>query len=156
MRKIRKEQVEVYCNLEGSRVSGLTIPPNILTTASKPDLILVDRTATPTRVALVELTVHWDSGAEGVRVRKEQRYATLVEDIREKGFQCHHTTLEIGARGLINPRNKSNITWFCSLARERKVKRVTFILSKLALLGSSCIWVARRSQDWTSGSLLKP
>ena len=58
MRKIRKEQVEVYCDLEGSRVNGLTIPPDILTTASKPDLILVDRTATPTRVAQCKHPAH--------------------------------------------------------------------------------------------------
>ena len=155
IRKMRREQVEVYCDLEGSRVNGVTIPPNILITASKPDLVLVDRSATPTRVDLVELTVPWDSGADGARMRKELRYATLVEDIREKGLQCHHTTLEIGARGLITPRNRSNIAWLCSLAREGKVKRVTSTLSKLALLGSYSIWVARRSQDWTSGSLLK-
>ena len=147
----------------GSRVNGVTIPPDILTATSKPDLVLVDRsaqrkqlTANPIRVDLVELTVPWDSGAEGARLRKEARYASLVEDIREKGLQCHHTTLEIGARGLINPRNRGNISWLCSLARERKIKRVTSNLSKLALLGSYCICVARRSQDWTSGSLLKP
>ena len=99
----------------------------------------------------MELTVPWDSGAEGASVRKELRYATLVEDIREKGLQCNHTTLEIGARGFINPRNRGNIAWLCSLARERKVKRVTSPLSKQALLGS----YSRSRQDWTSGSLLK-
>ena len=61
---MRREQVEVYCDLEGSRVNGVTIPPNILVTASKPDLVLVDRSATPTRVDLVELTVPLHSGAE--------------------------------------------------------------------------------------------
>ena len=89
-------------------------------------------------------------------MRKQLRYSTLVEDIREKGIQCHHTTLEIGARGLINARNRSTIAWLCSLARERKIKRVASTLSKLALLGYYSIWVARRSQDWTSASLLQP
>ena len=46
-------------------MNGVTIPPNILTNASKPDLVLVDRSATPTRVDPVELPVPWDSGAEG-------------------------------------------------------------------------------------------
>lgn len=89
-------------------------------------------------------------------MRKELRYAALVEDIIEKGLKCKHTTLEIGARGLINQRNKTTITWLCSLAKERRIQRVTSTLSKLALLGSYCIWVARRSKDWSSGSLLKP
>ena len=79
-----------------------------------------------------------------------------MEDIRENGFQCTHTTLEIGARRLITERNKSNLTWLCSLAKERKISKVVSTCSKLALLGSYSIWVARRSQDWTSGSLLKP
>ena len=156
VRKARREKMEVYCDLDGARVNGGTLPPDILVTASRPDLVLVDRSTTPCSVELVELTVPWDSGAEGARVRKELRYATLVEDIIEKGLKCKHTTLEIGARGLINQRNKTTITWLCSLARERRIQRVTSTLSKLALLGSYCIWVARRSKDWSSGSLLKP
>ena len=89
-------------------------------------------------------------------MRKQLKYPTLVEDIREKGIQCHHTTLEIRARGLINARNRSNIAWLCALARERRIKRVTSTLSKLALLGSYSIWVARLSLEWISGSLLQP
>ena len=77
-------QVEVYCDLEGSRENRLNIPPNILATVSKPDLVLVDRTATPTSVDLVELTVPWDSGAKGARVRKELMYATLVRTNRKE------------------------------------------------------------------------
>ena len=137
-------------------MNGVTIPPDILVTSSKPDLVIVDRSSGQTKVNLVELTVCWDSGAEGARLRKELRYSSLVEDIKENGFQCNHTTLEIGARGLINQRNKSTITWLCSLAKERKIKKVISTCSKLALLGSYSIWVARRSQDWTAGSLLKP
>ena len=58
-----------------------------------------------------------------------------------------HNPLEIGARGLINPRNRGNITWLCSLARDRKVKSVTSTLSQLALLDFYCILVARRRLD---------
>ena len=80
--------MEVYCDLERSTVNGVTISLDILTTASKPDLVLVDRTASPTRVDLVELTAPWDSVAEVARVRKELRYTTLIKDISEKGFHC--------------------------------------------------------------------
>ena len=78
VRKARREKLEVYCDLDGARVNGGTLPPDILVTASRPDLVLVDRSTTPCSVELVELTVPWDSGAEGARVRKELRYATLV------------------------------------------------------------------------------
>ena len=103
MRKARSDQKEVYCNLQGSRVNGVTIPSDIILTSSKPDLVIVDRSTTPTRVDLVELTIPWDSGAEGARARKEVRYASLVEDIKEKGYSWYHTTLEVGVRGHINP-----------------------------------------------------
>ena len=52
---------------------------------------------------------------------KEVRYASLVKDIEEKGFQFFHTNLEVRVRGHITPRNKSTLTWLCSPAKERKV-----------------------------------
>ena len=107
-------------------------------------------------VDLVDFTIPWDSGAEGARARKEVRYASLVEDIKEKGYSWYHTTLEVGVRGHINPRNQSTLTWLCSLARERKISKFISTTSKLALLGSYSIWVARRSPDWSAGNLLKP
>ena len=152
----QESKERVYCDLQGSRVNGGTIPPNILLNSSKPDLVLVDRSTTPVRVDLVELTVPWDSGAEGAKLRKEVRYASLVQDIKEGGFQCFHTTLEVGVRGHITPRNKSTLTWLCSLAKEKKGSRFITTTSKLALLGSYSVWVARRSPDWTAGNLLKP
>lgn len=53
VRKARREKLEVY----GARVNGGTLPPDILVTASRPDLVLVDRSTTPCSVELVELTV---------------------------------------------------------------------------------------------------
>ena len=155
VRKARSDQKEVYCDLQGSRMNGVTNPSDIILTSSKPDLVIVDRSTSPTRVDLVELTIPWDSGAEGARARKEVRYASLVEDIKEKGYSCSHTTLEVGVRGHINPRNKSTLTWLCSLARERKTSKFISTVSKLALLGSYSVWVARRSPDRTAGNLLK-
>ena len=55
----------MYCDLEGSRVNGASTPRHPYDCTSKPDLVLVDRSATPTRVDPVELPVPWDSGAEG-------------------------------------------------------------------------------------------
>ena len=140
--------------MAGSRFNGVTIPPDVIITDRKPDLVINNQSSN--KVNLVELTVPWDSGTEGARLRKELRYDSLVEDIKENGFQCSHTTLEIGARGLITQRNKSTITWLCSLGKERKIRNVISTCSKLALLGSYSIWVARRNPEGTSGTLLKP
>ena len=70
-------------------VNGVTIPPDVMVTSSKPDLVLVDRSATPTRVDLVELTVPWDSGAEGARVRKQLRCHVSRLTFHVSRVTCH-------------------------------------------------------------------
>ena len=39
----RLEGVEVFADLEGRRVNGGTIPPDVAMTAQKPDLVIVNR-----------------------------------------------------------------------------------------------------------------
>ena len=104
----------------------------------------------------MELTVPWDSGTDNAKQRKEDRYDSLVEDIKGQGWTCSHTTLEIGSRGLVTQRNKSTLIWLCNLAREQKKSHVISTCSKLALLGSYSLWVARHSKDWTPGPLIQP
>ena len=49
--------------MEGKRINGVTIPPDVAMTAQKPDLVIINRKASPPEVMLVELTVPWDSSA---------------------------------------------------------------------------------------------
>ena len=44
--------VEVYADLEGHRINGVTVPLNIAITGLKPDLVIVKRNSTPPEVAL--------------------------------------------------------------------------------------------------------
>ena len=39
----KPETAEIYADLEGAKISGGTIPPNIVTTAQRPDLVIIDR-----------------------------------------------------------------------------------------------------------------
>ena len=118
----RMESEEVYADLEGHRRSGVTVPSDITITGQKPDLVIVKRKSTPPEVALIELTVPWDSssGLEKARLRKDERYEKLTEDIEEKGFKCHNIPLEIGARGFINNQNKSVINHICKIMNIKK------------------------------------
>ena len=152
------EAVEVYSDLEGHRINGVTVPPNIAITGLKPDLVIVKRQSSPPEDALVELTVPWDSssGMENARKRKDDRYEKLTSDIEEQGFRCFNIPLEVGARGFINNRNRGVISHICKIMNIRKVSQVFKNCSKLALLGSYVIWNARHSQDWTSGQYLSP
>ena len=78
----------MYSDLEGHRINGVTVPPNIAITGLKPDLVIVKRQSSPPEVASVELTVPWDSssGFEKARLRKDDRYEKLTSDIEEQGF----------------------------------------------------------------------
>ena len=61
----RMEGVEIYADLEGHRVNGVTIPSDIDITGQKPDLVIINRNSSPPEVRLVELTVPWDTSASG-------------------------------------------------------------------------------------------
>ena len=126
------ESVEVYADLQGHRTNGVTVPSSVTITGLKPDVVIVNRKSSPPEVALVELTVPWDSssGMESARLRKDERYEKLTSDIEEQGFKCHNIPLEVGARGLINNRNKGVITHLCNMMKIRNISQVLKNCSK--------------------------
>ena len=152
----RLEGTEVYADLEGHRVNGVTIPPDVAMTAQKPDLVIVNRKTK--EVKLVELTVPWDTTANmtAAQSRKTERYKELTTTIAGNGFRCFNIPLEIGTRGVVNNRNRAVITQLCHGAKVNKVSSVIKNCSKLAILGSYTLWNARYSQDWSGGGFLKP
>ena len=54
--KSKNDQVTVYADLNGWRVNGGTIPPDLVLTKQNPDLVIIDRSFTPAKVVLLELT----------------------------------------------------------------------------------------------------
>ena len=148
----RLEGVEVYADLEGHRVNGVTIPSDVAMTAQKPDLVIINRKSK--EVKLVELTVPWDTNTNmtAALTRKTERYMELTTTIQGKGFKCLNIPLEIGTRGVVNTRNKNVLTQLCHGLKVNKVSSVIKNCSKLALLGSYTLWNARYSTDWTGAA----
>ena len=148
--------VEVFADLEGHRVNGVTVPPDVAMTAQKPDLVIINRKSK--EVKLVELTVPWDTSANMAAAlqRKTERYNDLANEIQGNGFKCSNIPLEIGTRGIVNVRNRAVLTQLCHGMKVNKVSCVTKNCSKLALLGSYSIWNARYSTDWNGSGFLKP
>ena len=143
--------------MEGCKVNGSTIPPDILVCESaRPDMVIVNRSVNPVEVTIVELTVPWDSSCEQAFIRKRDRYEFLVQDVRDRGYKCSNQPLEIGARGFISNRNRGVLTYLCHILKIRKIREVQKNCSKLALLGTYAIYCARNSKDWNSSRLLKP
>ena len=149
---------ELYADLDGKRINGVTLPPDVAMTAQKPDLVIINRKASPPEVILVELTIPWDTSANmgAALQRKTARYEDLQTSIEGNGFKCSNLPLEIGTRGLINAKNKSLLAHLCNIMKVKKVSKVIQSCSKLAVLGSFTIWNARHSADWNGGGYLAP
>ena len=120
-------------------------------------MVIVDRSVTPGRIVLLELTVPWDSSAsfKAAELRKNMRYERLAEDLRRKGFNTMNLPFEVGARGVINSRNFGVLTSLCSMFGIRGLAKLRRTVGKIALLGSYRIWLARRSNEWSPGKLIE-
>ena len=66
--------IKVYADLEGYKVAGGTIPPHILTTSSRPDLVVSN--AEKKELHVYELTCPFDAkeNIAAARKRKLKRY----------------------------------------------------------------------------------
>ena len=64
------------------------MPPDLVLTEQIPDLVIIDRSDTPAKVVLIELTVPWDSANsfKAAEERKTARYERLAGDLRDKGL----------------------------------------------------------------------
>jgi hypothetical protein len=79
----------------------LVFPPTICATSLRPDAVLSIMSHV---VILLELTCCAEEGFAAAQSRKDLRYASLLQEINEsKTWKASLLTLEVGARGLVNP-----------------------------------------------------
>ena len=116
-----------------------------------------DKSSTPQKIILLELTCPWDSAASFHKAesRKTDRYDRLCLDLEEKGLQAINMPLEVGARGVINQRNMAVLATISSMCKVKNFKQFTRTLGKISLLGSYRIWLARRSNEWAPGNFVR-
>jgi len=68
----------------------------IVTTAQRPDLVVVDRFTHPGTITLVELTIPFTMNITDANTRKQLRYEFLAGDIVEEvGYKCINLPVEI-------------------------------------------------------------
>ena len=152
----KQEGVTTFADLNRWRVNGGTVPPDLVLTEQIPDLVTIDRTVTPAKVVLLELTVPWDSATsfKAALDRKTARYKRLALDSQEKSFVVSNMPLEIGCRGVIDKRNSLVLETICNLFNIRAHQRLKGALRRIALLGSYRIYLARTSSEWNRGELI--
>ena len=95
-----EDDQSIYADLRG-RLANINppsaIPPNISTTSDRPDLIFVSET----EISLLELRIcrNSPSGFSEAQGRKEEKYAPLILDLKERGKVVSFITLKIGTLG---------------------------------------------------------
>ena len=95
---------QIYADLEGHSIAGGTIPPHILTTSQRPDIVIVLEESK--EIVIVELTVPFETNVEEAHRRKVDKYSSMVQDIQEMGYTVSLYAVEVGVRGLLSTDNK--------------------------------------------------
>ena len=139
----------LYADIPGFQAPhGGTIPPNVLVTALKPDIVIVNELSEV--VVVFELTCPWDTNIDRSHRYKSEKYSPLVNDLSHRHVVSFFS-IEISARGQITKNNQSRLKSFvhkCCDSTPSVSKSLIRISSKAALLSSFSIFSARREPTW--------
>ena len=75
IKKSKPSDIDIYSDLPGHKMNGGTIPPDILATSSRPDVVIVDRSSK--EIHLLELTCSFEKNIETAHILKSRRYNDL-------------------------------------------------------------------------------
>lgn len=153
---VNTQDFESYADLENRlTVTGGTIPSNIIITAERPDLTIIDRENKT--IYLFELTVPMETRIDAAHDLKLEKYAALTGDLQTAGWKCSNIPFEIGSRGLISKRNKISLGHLIKfLSSDLKPSQIIENVSKLAVLGSYQLYLSRKESSWACPGFLSP
>ena len=152
------DHIKIYADLDGHKVNGQTLPQDIVVTASRPDLVIVDSSTPIKTVYLFELSVCFEQtdNIQKAHQKKYDRYCPLTQDIEDRGFNCKNIPFEVGSRGHLTLENKSILTIIHKLCNTKtKFKKFYQNISKTSLLCSYSIYLSRE-ENWNNSTLLSP
>ncbi len=95
LKQHKPENTEILADLPDHSVNGSTVPPDILCTSQRPDLVLLDRQTK--KIVLLELTCSFETNADSANLKKMIRYRDLKTDIESKGYEVTLLPFEIGS-----------------------------------------------------------
>ncbi len=144
----------LYSDLPGMMQGASTIPLDILTTPLKPDIVIRDHNAK--HLYILELTVCFELNQEAAHERKEDKYRTLVSDIKGEGYKVFLYCVEIGSRGHITEDNIKRLrSLFHKLKMSITVSKLRSTLGKIAIVASYVIYHSKYDQNWSDPSYVK-
>ena len=153
--KVKEDKVTIHTDIPEYSINGGTLPADIITTGQRPDIVLINRK--DKKIALLELTVSFEKNIESANIRKSSRYFDLTNNLKAKGWSADCVPFEIGSRGHITKKNKSDIT---NILRKYNIKlpqkKFQEELCKISLLCSFAIFQAHCQPMWQSPPYLHP
>ena len=155
MLQAKTHDTTIYADIESFKINNSTIPADILTTAVRPDIVILNRKEH--RIELLELSCSFETNVESAHQKKFRKYLDLQEDLQNMGWSVQLVPFEIGSRGYVTKRNRESITQ-CLKRNHMKVKHNQLFkdLSKISLLCSFVIFQAHCQPAWQAPPLLDP
>ena len=105
IKKNTNNSLEILADLPTLWLNGGTIPPDILATNFRPDIVLINRNQR--QIELLELTCSFEKNIDSAHIRKAKKYNDLKVDLESAGWVVHLIPFEVGSRGQITKRNKN-------------------------------------------------
>ena len=149
-----ESDVEVFCDAGGR---AWTIPPDILPTSDRPDLVILSRKNKS--ISIFELTVPYETNLSKSHQFKCHKYTHLVIDLMKCGYTCKFFAMELGCRGLVSEDNNNRLHAFYRSIPNFKFTAKDFRLLKKSLYktvttSSFIIYKARFQPTWCKTPLI--
>ena len=150
---INQTKYKVYADIEGFRTNaGGTIPPEVLLTTDKPDIVIIDEEKRS--VHTFELTVPHVSNIEKRHESKVNKYKYLENESNE--YTVLTDAFEVEIRGHITKENKRILHQIYKLCSTKdSFKDFQINVAKLAINGSYYIYMCRNQTEWADIPPLK-
>ena len=131
--------------------SPAMFPPVIVVTAKRPDVAIYS--TTEKKCVVIELTVPAEENFAQANSRKKCKYADLIHECQEAGWEVKYFPVEVGSRGFTNQTLRSCFKYL-DLSNKETRKAIDDI-SKTALRATYTIWLARSNKMFGSWELVE-
>ena len=104
IRPVLADGFQLFSDLPGFLApGGGSIPPHVLVTNQRPDIVLVN--GATREIIVFELTCPWDANIVRSHSYKEEKYAPLVANL-SRHYKTYLFSVEVSVRGQISGDNK--------------------------------------------------
>ena len=130
-----------------------TVPLECAATNLKPDICVF--LPQNHQLTIVELSVSFEPNISKMHDYKVNKYAPLIQDIKDKDFTVFLYALEIGSRGYISNDNEKTLRSIHStMYIKTPFKKFKSNISKLAIISSFVIFHSKSEPQWESHPIL--